>query len=299
MLSSLYSLHSPLQKISHNLAHPYLLSSLSSLCNLQSLSKELNILDVGCATGENTITLLNDILPHLHSKTTVHLNDLPSNDWKILKANISSSSLPLNFSYLPKSFYEPLQPHNTVDLCVSYVAGHWLKPPYPYSDTVLCQEVNNFNKEEWEVKANDDLVSFLRLRKTELKVGGFGIFLMVGGGECDWTGGEGYFESVLSEASGGRGTVGYYLRTIDEVRRGVEECGGFEVKGLETETFFIDEDCGDLCWSIHGRSIMESAGMGEEEGETVRKRLGEICRRRFKGKGARIPYVVLAVKKIM
>ncbi|KAG9406434.1 hypothetical protein AC1031_002755 [Aphanomyces cochlioides] len=77
---------------------------------------------------------------------------------------------------ISKSFYERVMPTASVDIFVSYIALHWLsRVPAPLPGGMVfcghpdCDEIVSANAmKEWRQGAHNDLVTFLRLRATEL-----------------------------------------------------------------------------------------------------------------------------------
>jgi len=250
--------------------------------------------------------------------------DLPLNDWTVLAQTVSAAKLPCFTSFVPRSFYEPLFPPASLSLSLSFITLHWLsEAPRLSADAVLAMERHTAADvaAEWRDQAHVDLVSFLRLRATELKDGGEGVYLMVGGGAAlpahEWarppSGGPSIFSVALSravaagdidEAAAMAASVAYHLRTDDEVRRAAGEVGASlelldvtsaEVRVAEGRSA---EEHADLAWAIHSNSILSSSGIGDEAGERVRLHLRDVVATEFGDSGATISYVSLAVRRI-
>lgn len=93
-------------------------------------------LDLGCATGANAIPPIEALLEALEPERelSVILNDLPANAWSVVVDTVTVPLLKqhpkrLTISLAPRSFYEPVVPSGSVDLCFSSTALHWGPDP--------------------------------------------------------------------------------------------------------------------------------------------------------------------------
>src|SRR5688500_3660037 len=81
-----------------------------------------NVLELGCATGGNSVTWIEEIKSLLGRKRQLHVvqEDLPSNHWsETLKTQELWVDDNTFGSVIGRSFYRPLVPDNSVDLCFS------------------------------------------------------------------------------------------------------------------------------------------------------------------------------------
>ena len=328
MLGTLYNETSSGQVSAHEIARPALLAAIERLAALQQRGEPFVVADLGVAAGANAVSVARLVISEFMGRRpgeaiSYAFEDLPLNDWTVLAQTVSAAELPCFTSFVPRSFYEPLFPPASLSLSLSFITLHWLsEAPRLSADAVLAMERHTAADvaAEWRDQAHVDLVSFLRLRATELKDGGEGVYLMVGGGAAlpvhEWarppSGGPSIFSVALSravaagdidEAAAMAASVAYHLRTDDEVRRAAGEVGASlelldvtsaEVRVAEGRSA---EEHADLAWAIHSNSILSSSGIGDEAGERVRLHLRDVVATEFGDSGATISYVSLAVRR--
>ncbi|KAF2607325.1 hypothetical protein F2Q68_00046068, partial [Brassica cretica] len=165
---------------------------------LISCTNTFHIADLGCATGPNTFSLVEDIIKSidtsLQSNSTkpeflVFFNDLPSNDFNTL-----FTSLPPDRSYfavgVPGSFYSRILPQSSVHIVLTVGATHWLssvpKEVLDKSSKAWNKgKVHYSNASEEVVKAYEeqfgrDMERFLEARAKEIVSGGLLVVGMCG-----------------------------------------------------------------------------------------------------------------------
>lgn len=262
-------------------AAPVLASAMNRLCS--GLSREaplLSIADLGTSGGSNSLHMLKFCVNFLRDQLSplagsnqreivVYLNDLPDNDWPVLIKTIDSPASILKttvinpvYTYLvPRSFYEPLFPSNSLDFIVSMITLHWIsKSPqclYPHLSHLepgLAPDV----KDIWAKQAHGDLTKFLRHRATELKPGGQLVVSMVAKGASgvggvsespqigEWAAPALDFHTLvdlrclesmglLSHKEAARVSIPVYFRTEEEVLAAASEADpNLEVRELTT-----------------------------------------------------------------
>jgi SAM-dependent methyltransferase len=136
-----YATNSSIQMSALTYSTQYLLPIVSKHIQEQLLSTgntHLHVADIGCATGENSLPLMSQVVDIITSNTstgnksdiTVHFCDLPSNQWSTLFTNISKESKfqqPNVYSTaVGKSMFHKLFPDNSMDVIFSASAMHWL-----------------------------------------------------------------------------------------------------------------------------------------------------------------------------
>ena len=153
------------------------------------------IADYGCSTGRNSISSLRTAVDSLRSAdsdraiTAIH-NDLPTNDWNTLFANLASDADSYVHAAGPPvvplasacSFFEPAAPTRAVHLGVSFSAAHWLReqPDVVVPDGFYFCEAAGVAREALAQQADTDWAAFLGSRATDLAAGGRMIVQMVG-----------------------------------------------------------------------------------------------------------------------
>lgn len=109
--------------------------------------ESLNIADLGCSSGPNTLLLIREIIDATHEKCRqlhrptpefrAYLNDLPGNDFNTIFRSLQAfydtlkeeKGLPLGTCFIagvPGSFYGRLFPRNFLDFVHSSYCLHWL-----------------------------------------------------------------------------------------------------------------------------------------------------------------------------
>jgi gibberellin A4 carboxyl methyltransferase len=153
------------------------------------------VVDYGASTGANSIASVRAAIVAVRGRTpdqpvaAVH-NDLPTNDWNQLFANLASRPdsylklagppvLPLASAI---SFFEPTVPTRSAHLGVSFSAAHWLRtqPSVTVPEGFYFCEAIGDARSALANQADRDWTSFLTARAADLASGGRLLVQMVG-----------------------------------------------------------------------------------------------------------------------
>ncbi|KAL5701212.1 tyramine N-methyltransferase [Ranunculus cassubicifolius] len=198
-----YAKNSDAPALAINLSKPLLIEAIHLMTLLQD-EECLRIADLGCATGNNTLSLVELVVENLKERYCkelgtepefeVFFSDLPSNDFNSLFRSLP----PLNDSKkaqyyaagVPGSFYHRLFPKGKLHLAVSLSALQWLSH---LPEDVLDKKSLAWNEgrvwidgaktqvvEAYAKLAEEDLNAFLQCRKVEMARGGMLFILMAG-----------------------------------------------------------------------------------------------------------------------
>jgi cyclopropane-fatty-acyl-phospholipid synthase len=145
------------------------------------------VADYGASTGKNSMASMRaavDALRNRHAGQPVVAlhNDLPTNDWNQLVANLTSA----NDSYLtlpgpavvplvsPVSFFEPAAPPRSVHLGMSFSAAHWLREPprVRVPEGFYFCDATGDARAALASRADADWTAFLVARAADLAAGG-------------------------------------------------------------------------------------------------------------------------------
>ncbi|KAL4789189.1 S-adenosyl-L-methionine-dependent methyltransferase [Aspergillus venezuelensis] len=145
---------------------------------LQSCNGALTIIEYGASQGANSITPVKHILTQATSSkhpeapliATLHFCDRPANDFSALAQTISSTRWPPSTevfpAMIPRSFFEPILPPQSVDIGFSLAALHHLnRVPARLSGSPEPEE----RRAVFAAQAKQDLHDFLQLRAREFK----------------------------------------------------------------------------------------------------------------------------------
>jgi hypothetical protein len=142
--------------------------------------------DYGSSTGRNSVASVRAALQAVRSRratqpiAVIH-NDLVTNDWNDLFANVASADgylttdgpapLPLASAV---SFFEPAAPSASVQFGMSFSAAHWLRtqPSVTVPEGFYFCEATGAARSALQVQAAEDWVTFLRARAADLVPGG-------------------------------------------------------------------------------------------------------------------------------
>ncbi|KAL5766989.1 hypothetical protein ACOSP7_017606 [Xanthoceras sorbifolium] len=166
---------------------------------------------------------------------------------------------------VPGSFYHRLFPKGKLHIAVSLSALHWLSK---IPDGVLDKRSAAWNKgrawiegakkevvEAYAKQAEKDLEDFLSCRKEEIAAGGV-LFILMGGRpesqpaenqlgdpesrakhpftiSMDQAWEDLLNEGLIEEETRDMFNIPAYMRSIEEVERGIKRCGGFEIERIE------------------------------------------------------------------
>jgi cyclopropane-fatty-acyl-phospholipid synthase len=208
------------------------------------------IADYGASTGRNSIGSLRTAVDAVRAIdadrpiAAIH-NDLPTNDWNTLFANLAADEgsylhaagptvLPLASAV---SFFEPATPARAVHLGMSFSAAHWLReqPDVILPGGFYFCEATGKARAALARQAAHDWTTFLKARADDLAPGGRMIVQMVGTDTVSAPGeprvtarallqamaevaGEMANDGVLDPAAVTGYLLPVYARTLDEVR---------------------------------------------------------------------------------
>lgn len=153
------------------------------------------VADYGCSTGRNSIASVRAAVEAVRARradqpvAAIH-NDLPTNDWNQLFANLRSSpegylgldGPPVLALASAVSFFEPAAPAGSVHLGMSFSAAHWLRsqPEVTVPGGVYFPEATGGARAALAAQAADDWATFLAARAADLAPGGRLLVQMVG-----------------------------------------------------------------------------------------------------------------------
>ena len=182
------------------------------------------IVDYGSSTGKNSIASVRSAVVAVRARerdrlvAAVH-NDLPTNDWNELFANLATRDdgyggltgppvLPLASAI---SFYEPVVPAAAAHLAVSFSAAHWLRsqPDVDAPDAFYFCDAPDGARAALAAQADADWSTFLTARAADLAPGGRLLVQMVG-------------------TDGSEVTARKLMRAMTEVAREMVEAGALE-----------------------------------------------------------------------
>ncbi|KAJ0020851.1 hypothetical protein Pint_31494 [Pistacia integerrima] len=200
----------------------------------------------------------------------VFYSDLPSNDFNYLFHSLNAlfsdkKTRPYYVAGVPGSFYHRLFPKGKLHIAVSLSALHWLSQ---IPEVVLDKRSGAWNKgrawidgakkevaEAYAKQSEKDLDEFLKCRKEEIAIGGM-LFILMGGrpGSCppenqlgdpdsrakhpftdsmDQAWQDLVDEGLIEEETRDMFNIPAYMRSMEEVERGMKRCGGFEIEKME------------------------------------------------------------------
>lgn len=209
-----YARNSSLQKKASDTVKHMTLEALQQLY-LEINPKTINIADLGCSSGPNTLAIIKDFVQavEITSREILHnpapefhfyLNDLPTNDfnsvfkalpdfhWQLRNERGRGSTLPsVYIAGYPGSFYGRLFPNNSLHFIHSSNSLHWLSkvPPTIYNEKGESINKGNIYISESSPPAvskayfkqfQEDFTLFLRSRSGELVVGGRMVLILLG-----------------------------------------------------------------------------------------------------------------------
>ncbi|HXY94763.1 MAG TPA: hypothetical protein VEP49_20035 [Acidimicrobiia bacterium] len=153
------------------------------------------VADYGCSTGANSMVAVHTAVAAVRTRNSaqpvvaIH-NDLPSNDWNQLFANVESS--PNSYLRVPGpsaiplasaiSFFAPSAPARSVHLGMSFSAAHWLRtqPTVAVPGGFYFCDATGDARAALAAEADADWTTFLTARAADLATGGRLLAQMVG-----------------------------------------------------------------------------------------------------------------------
>ncbi|GAV76914.1 Methyltransf_7 domain-containing protein [Cephalotus follicularis] len=227
-----YARNSALQKKASDMVKHITMETIEGLY-LETKPKSLEIADLGCSSGPNTLSIIKDIVEavegtsgkilHPPPEFRVYLNDLPTNDfnsvfkalpdfYRDLNKERSEGCPAILIAGFPGSFYGRLFPNNFLHFIYSSYSLHWLSkvPPDLYDE-----EGKSINKGSIYISDSspsgvsraylkqfqEDFSLFLRSRSKELTSGGRMVLILLGRiGQDHVDRGNSFFWELLSRS---------------------------------------------------------------------------------------------------
>ena len=154
---------------------------------------KVTVADYGCGEGQNSMATIRTALELLSTRDVtgpvVLHNDLPTNDWDGLAANLSSPTSYLRdfpearVHFVPHGFFERVTLPQTVTLGTSSSAVHWLSRQPPGLDmprSLYRSDAPPVELAKILAQAASDWQAFLAARAEELQPGGVLLVQMLG-----------------------------------------------------------------------------------------------------------------------
>jgi hypothetical protein len=231
------------------------------------------VADYGCSTGRNSIASVGAAVRAVRARwadqplAAIH-NDLPTNDWNALFANLRSApdgylraaGPPVLALASAVSFFEPAAPAGSVSLGLSFSAAHWLRrqPEVAVPEGIYFPEATGRARDALTAQADADWTAFLAARAADLAPGARLLVQMVGtdpapGPDAPRVTGRLLLramgevaaqmarEGLLDPAALERYVLPVYARTPAEARRPVEGEGPPPAGAFEVEVCRVDE----------------------------------------------------------
>ena len=165
---------------------------ISSICKKECMTKSLNAVEFGCATGTSSLLPIDAIRKAVGPTTDVNIvmNDLPLNDWGELSKTISTNCPPqVSFDISSQSMYDDIvAPTQSVDLAYSCFAQHWLSGGVPchlpaetgaiWGNQMSSVPGGTDIQRIWAESSRKDWERFLELRANEVRIGGIVVLLI-------------------------------------------------------------------------------------------------------------------------
>ncbi|XP_021892798.1 jasmonate O-methyltransferase-like [Carica papaya] len=297
-----YAKNSQVQRMIISKGKTMLEEAVEQMLSCSSMIPEvMEIADLGCSSGPNTLTVISEIINVIHAtcrnrgrpspELRISLNDLPTNDFNYIFA----SQLPSFYkelevkgscfvSGIAGSFYGRLFPRKCLHFVHSSSSLHWLSqvPASLESNEVVNKGKLYISKsspecvlEAYSVQFQKDFSTFLKSRSEELVHGGR-MFLSFMGRRCsDPTTEESCYqwellaqalmtmarEGIIEKEKIDSLNVPYYAPSIKELKLEIEKEGSFVIN--EVEALEIDWDGG----SNHNEEFIQR---GERVANTIR-----------------------------
>ncbi len=259
---------------------------------LPAAGRAFVIADYGASTGRNSIASTGSAAAAVRRRrprqpvAVIH-NDLPTNDWNQLFANVVAAPEapraggPVVPMASAVSFFEPAAPAGSVHLGLSFSAAHWLREPpaVVVPDAFYFCEATGAAREALAAQADADWTRFLASRAVDLAPGGRLVVQAVGtdpgaGGDGPRVTARGLLramtevardlvdERALSRAAFERYLLPAYARTPKEARApllrdGSPAAGAFDLLACRTDPVanpYLDRWAGDGDAAAYGRS---------------------------------------------
>ncbi|TVU24210.1 hypothetical protein EJB05_26629, partial [Eragrostis curvula] len=201
-----YARNSKFQSAEQSRMKPLIEGAIKELCcTTTPLANGIVIADLGCSCGPNAITLVSTAVDAIHRQygqlqlplpeLSLHLNDLPSNDFNTVVKHLVAFQHRLNgenseevlsplvsASIVPGSFYGRLFTTGSVHLFLSSNSLHWLSQapedlvkngiPMYHNDQQVWQKMHPVVRDAYARQFRKDFMLFLRSRAKEMVPGG-------------------------------------------------------------------------------------------------------------------------------
>eukprot|EP01018_Ginkgo_biloba_P039179 Gb_21781 [translate_table: standard] len=279
----------------------------------------LRIADLGYAIGMNAIAEVDFVVRTLKSMCTnsclqlpqlqVFFNDLPSNDFNGLFRLLKENGADYFAAGVPASFYDVLFPRDSIHVCLSIMALHWLSR---VPAAVEQEESGLYNRgkiwinggkaevaKAYAEQSQKDLVQFFRCRSEEMASGGV-MFLCAMGcpdweppqrqvsleGEYCGADFEAAWQDLISEGIVKSETrdsfnLPWYFPNAGEMTRAIKASGEFEIQKLEVCS-------GVSCMSEESfeKWVSDVNGFGKQKSNLVRSFVGSMVEQKIGGDNA-------------
>eukprot|EP00850_Spirogloea_muscicola_P023784 SM000388S14664 [mRNA] locus=s388:55105:58145:+ [translate_table: standard] len=191
-------------------AKPMLLEHIANAAALQEAGGVINIADLGCSTGRNSVQQMTSVVSEIRRllfdsqrECFVYFSDLPDNDFNLLLRLLfdQESGRPAYFAAaVPGSFYNRLFPVASLHVVTCTLAMHFLsQDPFAATEAGISEIVNTsstwYARDEsgailsaYQAQAKRDLECFLTCRAEEIRQGGLLWMITAGGPEPDHDG---------------------------------------------------------------------------------------------------------------
>jgi hypothetical protein len=189
-----YDDHSEYQRATAASAASFIPESVAAV-PLPSDGQMFVIADYGSSTGRNSVAAVRGAVERVRGRradqtiAVIH-NDLPTNDWNALFANVTSAAdsyvhaagPPVLSMASAVSFFEPAAPSASVHLGLSFSAAHWLRtqPDLVLPGGFYFSEAIGDARAALAAQATDDWTAFLIARAADLQPSGRLLVQMVG-----------------------------------------------------------------------------------------------------------------------
>ncbi len=217
------------------------------------------MIDYGASTGANSLASVRAAVEAVRRRNAdqpvaAFHNDLPTNDWNQLFANLASRPdsylrldgppvLPLASAI---SFFDPAVPPASAHLGVSFSAVHWLRsqPSVTVPEGLYFCEATGAARSELAAQADADWTAFLSARAADLAPGGRLLVQMVG--------------SKVEPSGETRVTAQKLLRAMHEVARELVAAGKLDAHAVDRYLL-----------AVYARTPEEARGPFERRGSAV------------------------------
>eukprot|EP01018_Ginkgo_biloba_P020969 Gb_22487 [translate_table: standard] len=233
----------------------------------------LRIADLGCATGNNTISDVNFVVKTLKNmcepngsvplepEFQAFFSDLPSNDFNGLFNLLTQPNAPYYVAGVPGSFYNVLFPRSSIHISFSVMALHWLSE---VPKAILQKDSPSYNRgrvwinggrqdvvDLYSKQSQKDLTTFMKCRAQEMEPGGVLFLCLMGrtdssppdkqvpvGGEFCGQDFEDAWDDLVKQgiiSSDLRDSFNlpWYFPNANELKQAVENCCAFEIETLQ------------------------------------------------------------------